>query len=277
MNHRYRHTIFYRVAKFILGIVGVTDYPLPFARTQSAEPLLDRAIAAIGKDPDPNRCDEQFYTYYSEMFGHHEILQQQYLAYLPFIHVHPQSFLDIGCGAGEFLEFLGHHGITDQGIDANRSEVARAREKGLNVECADAVTFLAGFDGSFSGISMLEVIEHVPPKSMSVLMTSLYRALIPGGIIIIETINIKHPWAFHVFYTDPTHLRPIPSDFLVFLLQWVGFVHVKLVYTLPYGASYLQSRDPSRAYFDYAVIASKPENLTDSLKKTRGKISSTNF
>jgi O-antigen chain-terminating methyltransferase len=71
---------------------------------------------------------------------------------------------------------------------------------------------------------MLQVIEHIPSESIPFLMSAIHRAIVPGGLILIETINLKHPYAFHVFYTDPTHVRPVSSDFLVFLAQWVGFV-----------------------------------------------------
>ena len=254
-----RDTFVYRSLKFILAILGRSEYPLPFSKTEPAEPYLERAIHHVGKSPDPSRFDEQFYTYFSEIYGPEQILQRQYAIYIEYIPKGKnQPFLDVGCGAGEFIAFLDEHGVKAHGIDSNPNEVERAKCKGLDVQEADALTFLKTFNSYFSGISMFEVIEHIPPESLPDLISAIYHAIIPGGVVLLETINAKNPLAFHVFYTDPTHTRPVPSDFLVFLLQWVGFANIQIIYSLPNSVTYEQSRDSSRAYFDYALIASKP-------------------
>jgi O-antigen chain-terminating methyltransferase len=105
---------------------------------------------------------------------------------------------------------------------------------------------------------MLEVIEHLPPESLASLLSSIFKSLAPGGVVLLETINIKHPLAFHSFYSDPTHTRPVPSDLLAFLLQWQGFAGVQVIYTTPLAFTQQQANDPSRAYFSYAVLGSKP-------------------
>ena len=256
-----RKTPLFGPLKWFAAILGRSSYPLPFARTLPAEPFLERAIVRVGHAPDPDRREEQFYSYFSEIWadGYEEGMAQQYAAYLPHI---PKGcflpFLDIGCGAGEFVQFLSAHGIPAQGIDSNAIEVARAKEHGLNVFCADALNYLEAHQECFSGISLLEVIEHLPPESLAPLLSAIFRALAPGGVVLLETINVRHLLAFHSFYSDPTHARPIPSDLLVFLTQWHGFMDVQVIYTTPLAFTHEQSVDPSRAYFSYAVLGNKP-------------------
>ena len=255
-----RKTPLFGPLKWFAAILGRSSYPLPFARTLPAEPFLERAIVRVGHAPDPDRREEQFYSYFSEIWadGYEEGMAQQYAAYLPHI---PKGcflpFLDIGCGAGEFVQFLSTHGIPAQGIDSNAIEVARAKERGLDVHCADALSYLHTHQGCFSGISLIEVIEHIPPGSIAPLLSAIYRALAPDGVVLLETINIKNSIAVNTFYTDPTHTRPIPSDYLAFLTQWMGFADVNIVYSSPMAFTYEQSLDPSRAYFSYAIIAKK--------------------
>ena len=256
-----RKTPLFGPLKWLAALLGRSSYPLPFSHTLPAEPFLERAIARIGHAPDPDRREEQFYSYFSEIWaeGYEEGLAQQYAAYLP--HLPKGSalpFLDIGCGAGEFVQFLSAHGIPAQGIDSNAIEVARAKERGLNVHCADALNYLEAHQECFAGISLLEVIEHLPPESLAPLLSAIFRALAPGGVVLLETINVKHLLAFHSFYSDLTHARPIPSDFLVFLTQWHGFMDVQVIYTTPLAFTHEQSVDPSRAYFSYAVLGNKP-------------------
>lgn len=255
-----RKTPLFGPLKWLAAILGRSTYPLPFSTVISAEPFLDRAIARIGRSPDPNLRQEQFYSYFSEIWadGYEEGLAKQYTAYLPYI---PRGsilpFLDIGCGAGEFVQFLCKHDIPAQGIDNNVTEVARAKARGLTAHQADALSYLAMHQECFSGISLLEVIEHLSPKSIESLLYAIYNALAPGGVVLLETINCKNPLAFNTFYTDPSHTRPVPSDYLIFLTQWAGFIDVNIIYSSPMALTYEQSLDPSRAYFAYAVFARK--------------------
>ena len=154
-------------------------------RTRLPETFLEHAIARLDRAPDPDRQEEQFYNYFSEIWadGYEQGLAQQHAAYLPYLpKVRDLPFLDIGCGAGEFIQFLSTHGMPAQGIDSNATKIVRAKERGLNDCCADALSYLHEHHECFSGISLTEVTEHIPPESM----------------------------AFNTFYTDPTHTSPMP-------------------------------------------------------------------
>ncbi len=257
-----RRTPLFRPLKNLAAMAGFGSYSMPFSQSVTAEPFLNRAIARLGVPPAEGR-DQYFYSYFSEIWGdgYEENLRNQYTAYLPFL---PRStkgvFLDIGCGAGEFVAFLNANQIAAEGIDLDAQEVERARLRGLVAHHGEAIEYLTANKNTFAGISMLEVIEHLPPDDIPTLLTTILQSLLPGGVLLLETINIKHPLAFHSFYTDPTHQRPIPSDLLVFLLQWQGFAEIQIIYTNPLAYSRSQASDPSRAYFNYAVIARKPAN-----------------
>ncbi|MDR1908150.1 MAG: class I SAM-dependent methyltransferase [Holosporales bacterium] len=166
-------------------------------------------------------------------------------------------FLDIGCGAGEFLSFVHSKGLRAIGVDMNEEEVGRCIVKGLDVRCADAVAFLDGYNGEFSGISLLQVIEHIPIDQHIRLLSLAHQKLSSGGVLIVETINPSYPLSFDTFFTDPTHVRPIPSGYLAFLAQWYGFSAVDVLYLLPAPVFGNYMREARLHYCNYAVIAQK--------------------
>ncbi|WCE94121.1 class I SAM-dependent methyltransferase [Acidithiobacillus ferriphilus] len=255
-----RKTPLFKPLKYMAAIFGRSTYPLPFSHIEPAAPFLDRAIARIGNLPITERNSNNFYSYFSEIWdqGYETELNKQYSSYLPFLRRLPEGqFLDIGCGAGEFIHYLHQNHICAEGVDQDIQEVERATRRGLSVFCASAESHLKESKKNYSGISLLEVIEHISPDGISPLLSIIFEKLMPGGAVLIETINIKHPLAFHAFYTDPTHQRPVPSDLLVFMLQWHGFVDARVIYTNPIAFSLSEANDPERAYLNYAVFAKK--------------------
>lgn len=256
-----RKTPLFIPLKWFAALFGYGTYPLPFSTTALAEPFLERAITRIGHAPDPAHLQEQFYSYFSEMWaeGYESILNKQYESYLPFIKKIPDGiFLDIGCGAGEFVDYLVKNNINAHGLDTNGKEIERLTQRGLNGICVDAETHLETNNTVYSGISMLEVIEHIPKEKIDSLLSLIYQKLTPGGAVLVETINVKNSLAFHSFYTDPTHQRPIPIDLLTFMLQWHGFINAKIIYTTPIATNLSEKNEPSRSYFNYAIFAIKP-------------------
>ena len=96
------------------------------------------------------------------------------------------------------------------------------------------------------------------------IFTECYRTLARGGFVLFETPN---PRSLNVgantFYTDPSHIRPVPSELLSFMLEYIGF-KVKVVplhRSVPelnsdsYGLN--QVHETVFGYSDYAVVGKK--------------------
>lgn len=93
--------------------------------------------------------------------------------------------LDVGCGAGFFLEAARQRGYEVTGVDLSPVPVTYARETyGLDVSLGSLYDFKAP-DASFDVITIFQTIEHDPDPAA--LCDELYRILAPGGVIMVTT------------------------------------------------------------------------------------------
>jgi O-antigen chain-terminating methyltransferase len=113
------------------------------------------------------------------------------------------------------------------------------------------------------------VIEHLPFPALARLVAAAFRALRPGGVVILETPNPENLIVGACnFYYDPTHVRPLPPEPVRFLLESNGFERVAIERLHP-GAQpddVERATDPVGKLYasimlvpqDYAVIGYKP-------------------
>jgi len=218
---------------------------------------------------------EGFYLAFENRFrGSFEAIQARQSVYLPIIqdaHVatraHP--LLDIGSGRGEWLQLLAQHNVDAYGVDADPSMVAACIDLGLDARLGNALEHLAALhEGELSVITGFHIAEHLPFAELVRLFEAAYRALQPGGVLILETPNPENLLVGACyFYTDPTHQRPLPPDLLAFVAENRGFAQVEIMRLHPFP-QYIEAQscdggasEIERFVFgpqDYALIARKP-------------------
>jgi 2-polyprenyl-3-methyl-5-hydroxy-6-metoxy-1,4-benzoquinol methylase len=174
--------------------------------------------------------------------------------------------LDIGCGRGEFMEAARDAGLQVRGIDLSEECVSLCRGKGLEAEVADLFQYLADLqDGSLGGVYCSQVVEHLPPGRLPVMIQLLGKKLRAGALVAFETPNPECLAIFAThFYIDPTHTRPVPAVLLRFYIEEAGFGNVEIerlapaVETLPALAELPVSvRESLFGGLDYALFARK--------------------
>lgn len=143
--------------------------------------------------------------------------------------------LDIGCGRGEFLELLTGMGLDATGVELDPELVAECERRGLKAEAGDGIAALrARPDESLAGISLIQVVEHLSPQQVADLALIAYDKLMPGGRIVVETVNPQSLYVFaHSFFLDPTHSTPIHPAYLTFLFREAGFKEVSIDWRTP--------------------------------------------
>jgi SAM-dependent methyltransferase len=176
------------------------------------------------------------YVGFEDQFrGSQHDIRARVAEYLPLFEG-ASDVLDVGCGRGEFLDLLRERGISARGIDINDEMAAVCRERGLEADVGDGLSYLASLaDGSLGGLFAAQVVEHLEPDYFIQFLDVAYHKLRPGSKIVLETINPACWLAFFSSYIrDITHVRPLHPDTLQYFLRASGFQNVDVRYSAPY-------------------------------------------
>lgn len=96
--------------------------------------------------------------------------------------------LDIGCGT--FPYFLAHTSFAEK-FAIDQFPLPQQTVSDLQIESytldLETKTNLPFEDHFFEAITLLAVVEHLNPEHMAVLFKEIYRALKPGGMVILTT------------------------------------------------------------------------------------------
>jgi ubiquinone/menaquinone biosynthesis C-methylase UbiE len=129
------------------------------------------------------------------------------LAYLPADWFAGKRILDFGCGSGASTVILarmfGRSDIVGVDMEGELLDVARARAEYYGLE---RLRFLASPDpeslpaelGSFDAVFFNALYEHLLPRERELLTPMIWRALEPGGVLLLtETPNRRFPVERH--------------------------------------------------------------------------------
>ncbi|WP_021026194.1 bifunctional 2-polyprenyl-6-hydroxyphenol methylase/3-demethylubiquinol 3-O-methyltransferase UbiG [Comamonas sp. B-9] len=201
--------------------------------------------------------------------GSRELIRERLQVYLPYIKpllaLHPPAAaLDLGCGRGEWLEWLGQLGFQAHGVDLDAGMLEACVSLGLSVSQRSALVQLADQESeSLSIVSGFHIAEHLEFADLEKLVMEAMRVLKPGGLLILETPNPENLVVGSCnFYMDPTHQRPIPPLLLSFLAEHQNFARVGTL-RLQESPSLYAQRDIGLmdvlggASPDYAIVAQK--------------------
>jgi SAM-dependent methyltransferase len=268
-----------------------------FIRLTSLHEEVQSLRAALENQREPVQADRQPFqapvdvlqpppdlgTWYQDFENHFrgssQVIRERLQVYLPYLDASPVSvqapLLDLGCGRGDWLALLRDVGYPARGVDTNPAALAQARQQGLEVEQADVIDCLnAQPPSSLGAVSALHLVEHLPFEHLLRLLDAALRALVPDGLLIIETPNPENlsVGACH-FHTDPTHHHPLVPAVLEFTVAHRGFAGSRILrlnpdlpeHCLP-GTDALTMRLNATLHGprDYAVVACKAATHSDS-------------
>jgi SAM-dependent methyltransferase len=228
-------------------------------------------------DPPVDARLEQLYSF-AEGYGvasrddPHEAERLRLLARRHFDQVAPVAsppgrLLDVGCGAGFFLEVARRRGWSTEGVELNpgTAELAAAH--------ADRVfrgrLEEAGFDDArFDAVTLWDVIEHV--RDPVVTLEEAARVLRPGGVLALSTPNlgglfprlsapIGRRTGYWTHPEPPAHLFQFSKATVAALLGRTGFsvlavrhYRIPAKYALAPGGLRLLLRSPRRTLYALA-------------------------
>lgn len=138
------------------------------------------------------------------------------------------TILDAGCGTGRLAQLLSSYGSV-VGCDLSERALDYSRRRGIAVFAADLNTVDLGVE-RFDVITAIDVLYHQAIAEDAPVLAAFYRALKPGGILILnlvafECLRSTHDLAVH------TRKRYTRQDLLP-LLQSAGFTVETVSYRL---------------------------------------------
>lgn len=102
-------------------------------------------------------------------------------------HAQGADVLEVGCGTGLILSKVATIANRAAGVDISEGMLAPARERGLEVEQADAAAGLPYEDASFDLVYSFKVLAHI--EDIRAALKEMTRVTRPGGHLVLEFYN----------------------------------------------------------------------------------------
>ncbi len=196
------------------------------------------------------------YTYYDER-NVEQYAQYVWNARLKTIqkYVKTGNFLDVGCSFGGFLNAASHY-YSVYGIELSQYSGKYAQQRFGK----DVIHIGTLFDhpfphGSFSVITMIEVLEHI--RNPYEALTECYRLCAHNGLLVIQTANMDGLQAKlqrqNYGYFLPGHFSYFTRQNLIETLARIGFKKIKVFQPVDFGVlpKLLKSRMNFKTIKDY--------------------------
>jgi SAM-dependent methyltransferase len=138
------------------------------------------------------------------------------------------TWLDIGCGQGEFMMALKRCSdgkVNPKGLEPNQYKRESARNLGLDIEFFD----IGDCTEKFDKVSLLNVYSHLPDPVGFIV--SIGKLLNQGGELLIQTGDVAHFSAREMYRPMllPDHLSFTSEEILTHMLDHCGFRTIKVV------------------------------------------------
>ena len=253
-----------RETRDLLGSLGGALAAVKTAPQGSSTEVVARVVVS-------RTYDEHGYLELERRYrGTEEEIHERIAAYRPFFKDLPagSAVLDLGCGRGEALALLREWGFAGRGVDSSARMVELCQGRGLQAEVGDLFAVLAAVEeGSLGGVVSFHVIEHLPADALDRLVRLAWRALRPGGVLILETPNpLSVVVAARNFWLDPTHVRPVHPESLKLMYELAGFDPIERLDLRPFAAA---DRLPE---IDLAKLPPEQRPLADQVNRLRDRL-----
>ncbi len=127
--------------------------------------------------------------------------------------------LEVGFGAGLFLDWARQSGYDVCGLDTNSEAVCIAAAKGHRVKCE---TLVDHAEFGYDAIVAFDVLEHLTRPQLEAFGAAVASKLSHAGVLLARFPNGASPWGRHYQHSDPTHRGALTPTLLKTLLRPMG-------------------------------------------------------
>jgi cyclopropane fatty-acyl-phospholipid synthase-like methyltransferase len=128
-----------------------------------------------------------------------------------------QTLLDIACGRGELPAIASEHGVNSIGIDFSATALGFAQKLKVNrqtrVHASGAMQLVRAdacrlpfASNSFDRITLLDIIEHLVPAQLEMMLKEVHRLLKPDGYAVLHTLPNR--WVYNITFPVLHRLYP---------------------------------------------------------------------
>lgn len=192
--------------------------------SSASETEILAAIKQLGnrnETPAPRQFD---YASYEFCQRDHPLLMQMQLGDTAHF-LGCKQVLDLGCGAGIFLELLRRDGVNAMGVERDPVIAEYGRGLGLDIVTEDALGFLTASSQLFDGIYCSHFVEHLPFEAVQKLISLLAARLAEGGVLV---LTFPDPESIRSqllgFWRDPEHVRFYHPELIRGLAEAAGLI-----------------------------------------------------
>lgn len=216
----------------------------PFLRLRHSPANISRLLLPTDTTPDPAidlqvwRCpgcgfvqidpvfSEAFYEDYVMTVSHsaqmRDYQQTQATDFVGRFALNGRRVVEVGCGDGNYLEYLRAAGARVTGTEPSAPFRALALRRGLTIHSGYVGAGSPAPEGPYDAFATRQVLEHVPdPRDF---LIGIRKSLVPGGVGLVEVPSLEQALDAHRFYDFfPDHLNYFSARTLRLALELAGF------------------------------------------------------
>ena len=161
------------------------------------------------------------YVEYKDWTGQASFQPENYRALLANAGISNSArLLEIGFGAGTFLDWARAQGHEIEGLEILPEMVSAARARGHQVHLVEDAANLAS---QLDGVIAIDVLEHLDVAQLRSYFRLIKPLLKPAGLLVARFPNGDSPLVGRYHYGDLTHERPLSSAALAQVAAMEGF------------------------------------------------------
>jgi len=141
-----------------------------------------------------------------------------------------KDIVDLACGDGDFVKLMCERGYRALGVDRDPVMHEAARARGIPVVGDDVFNYLRNVAAeSVDGFFSSHLVEHLHYEQVLELIELCYRALRPGGVLVLTTPNVRGLFShLEMFWLHYGHTNFYHPRLLAFFLTYTGYENIEL-------------------------------------------------